>query len=305
MTPTQQQLLEDYHAGRLNSAEASSLEKELASNPDLKVESDLQADIISGLKEFRKQELKARLESIPVTGGWIEFAQQSVLIKSLGGIVVASLIGSGVYYAGTSEMEMLTESDGIEVTAPEYTSSEYMWELGSEDPSENEPVLTKPQAIAQVAQPIEEAQSTIDIKVKNASQAGSANASEGTPEPFVPTFSAPSSVEVASDETFEGEDPGQIPDAASMNTTAPVDVKSTQAKGTIKYKYYDGKLFLTGDFDKSPYEILEINRPEGRDIYVYYLGEFYKVGLSDKLIELPLVQDQQLIQELEVLQQNK
>ena len=62
---------------------------------------------------------------------------------------------------------------------------------------------------------------------------------------------------------------------------------------------------MNGDFDKAPYEILEINSASGRRIYVYYLGTYYQVGTTDKLIELPAVKDQDVIKELKLIRENK
>ena len=97
-----QEKIDQYHAGRLSSDEMSVLEKELASDPSLQAESNFQSDIINGLKEFRKSELKSRLNGIEVNPAWFDFIQQSTLLKSFGGVAVATLIGTGVFLSASN-----------------------------------------------------------------------------------------------------------------------------------------------------------------------------------------------------------
>ena len=89
--------------------------------------------------------------------------------------------------------------------------------------------------------------------------------------------------------------------SAAVVNEDPIDVKTENTKSLdIKYKYYDGKLFLSGDFDRAPYEILEINSASGRRIYVKYLDKYYQVGVTDQLTALPEVTDVAIIDELKV-----
>ena len=73
----------------------------------------------------------------------------------------------------------------------------------------------------------------------------------------------------------------------------------------IKYRYYDGKLYLYGKFQQEPYEILEINSASGRRIYLYHLTNFYEISSSDKPVELKAIDNSKLIQELEILRKTK
>lgn len=305
MTKINQEQIDKYHSGRMEETEIADFESQLQSDPALKAESDLQADIVNGLKEFRKTELKARLDAINVGPSWFEYAQQSTLMKSMGGVIVASIIGSGIYFLGEKDGVVET-SNPITIDAPIYESTDFVLELGDDNASENETGLEKP-IIAEkrrVTEPQSENSNTAQVIVE------STNVSKDEPtkaEVFKPSFEAPPVLAIEEDGKFNSSELDELPENNSAVTKeVPIDVRTENNRSsTIKYKYFDGKLFLSGDFDKAPYEILEINSADGRRIYVHYLGTFYKVGLTDKLIELPKVKDEAVIKELKLLRDNK
>ncbi|WP_424961588.1 hypothetical protein [Ekhidna sp.] len=303
MTNQQLEQIDKYHSGRMSESEMTSFEKQLESDPALKAENDLQADIVGGLKEYRKLELKARLDAINVGPTWMEFMGQSALMKSMGGVIVASLIGTGIYLYGEQDDQM---ESGAEVTinAPVAESMEYVWELGQEDTDISvNTELEKPEIANEPAVEQKSDIQTIDQQSVNEELV----TSKADKEVFKPSFEAPAVADVEEDSKFQSAGLDELPE--TTNTTAsedPIDVETEINRSkTIKYKYYDGKLFLSGDFDKSTYEILEINSASGRRIYVYYIDTYYKVGTTDRLTELPAVKDQNVITELELLRENK
>lgn len=303
MIKINQEQIDKFHSGRMGEAEMSDFKQQLESDPSLKMESDLQADIVNGLKEFRKNELKARLDAINVGPSWVEFVQQSALMKSMGGVIVASVIGTGIYFLGEKN-ESIDTSNPITIEAPKYEAIEYVWDLGLETNANEDTDLDKPVALETSSESTEksdsepvlasttaEVQSTTKLEVKA----------------FKPTFETPNVENIEEGDQFVSSELDELPESnVSAVDNDPIDVKTEVTKSTtIKYKYYDGKLFLNGDFNKAPYEILEINNTVGRSIYVYYLGNYYKVGIADRLTVLPQVGDKELIQELELLRANK
>ena len=217
----------------------------------------------------------------------------------MGGVVVASLVGAGILYYG--DQEVSDEGQVISIDAPTYNHEEYIWDLGSEK--------TVDQTIErELEQPLAMVEEDDQVVVEKSSiNENTANSEEIVEKEFEPSFEAPSVAEVKDEDAFKSENLDELPEVAKdTESKDPIDVETelTRSK-TIKYKYYDGKLFLSGDFDQEPYEILEINNEEGRRIYVYYLGVYHQVSTTDKLIELPVVQDQAIIKELDLLKDNK
>lgn len=293
--------IDNYHSGRMTPEEVIAFEKELATNPELKAESDLQREVVNGLKEFRKTQLKARLDAIDVTPSWIEFAQQSTLMKSFGGVAVATLIGAGIYF-NAERIETPSMDNDIVIDAPNYESPDFVWSLGEEDKNEIvtlDPLPEKKKEIP-LSKPVEEKTPQTMTNVV-------AEEVKTEKKEFTPDFNAPNAKSIQDEEALKTASLDELPQkqAVAVNND-PIDVKTEITKSLdVKYKYYDGKLFLTGDFDRAPYEILEINSASGRRIYVKYLDKYYQVGVTDQLTALPEVTDTAVIEELKLLRQNK
>ncbi|WP_372530119.1 hypothetical protein [Ekhidna sp.] len=288
----------------MSEQEIAAFQKQLEADPALKAESDLQGDVIGGLKEYRKLELKSRLDAINVGPTWVEFVQQSALMKSMGGVIVASIIGTGIYFMGESKEE-IESTEPITITAPVETgSTDYVLELGDETDVKNDTELEKAVSVAKV-------ENTTDQKpvVQESTPVQSEKLVEVVEkvEEFKPSFDAPAVASVEDESRFSGSDLDELPEnTSSESSNEPIDVESENNRSNvIKYKYFDGKLFLSGDFNKSPYEILEINSLAGRRIYVYHQGSYYSVGMANKLTELPLVTNKEVIEELKLLRENK
>lgn len=293
----QQELIDQYHSGNMTPEQIVDFEKQLESNPELKAESNFQSDIINGLREVRKSELKTRLNAIDMNPGWMEFVHQSTLVKSFGGVALATLIGSGVYLYAEKQEFTNDNQIAIEISAPQQEELEFNYdyiEVANTDESNNvENTL--------LSQEMKADKSEVEIS----SSAKEETSTVPAPKLLTPDFNAPDPNLIEEDGNFEAADLDVLP---SVTTSAKkeIDVSTENVKNVnIKYKYYDGKLFLSGDFDKAPYEILEINSARGRRIYIQYLDKYYQVNTTDKLSDLPEVTDQKLIQELKLLKDNK
>lgn len=299
-----------YHAGRMSPEDQVLFEAEMRSDPSIQSESDLQRDIIEGLKEVRKAELKARLSAIEVQHSWMAFVQQSSLLKSIGGAIVASLVGTGIYLFLTETSHSDDESY-IVINAPEPNDLGIDWSI---EPAKFKDLSSKSlsETISLASKRPEETSAKKEI-VKNDDIAQIMLAkkesikSEKVKSGLDLNFTAPDAEKIEDEEAMETSSLELI-----TKTTTPkeslesIDVSYEISKNLdIKYKYYDGKLFLSGDFDRAPYEILEINSADARRIFVYYLDHFYQVGVTDKLTKLPEVKEVSLIQELKMLRNNK
>lgn len=298
--------IDDYHSGRMSESEMTNFEKSLESDPAIKAESDLQSDIVNGLKEYRKIELKSRLDAINVGPTWFEFAQQSTLLKSFGGVFIASLIGTGIYLYG-EKVEIQSAEEGATVQAPTTESIEFVWSLSNDEETSDTRALEKPSQIVDKSAKNRTSESTASKTTAETSEPIDVLTDVKKEDAFKPSFEAPNAELVADEAEFATVGLDEIPSTSDSEVSEePIDVQSEISKSSkIKYKYYDGKLFLNGDFDKAPYEILEINSTSGRRIYVYYLGKYYRVGIADKLTELPMVSNSKVIDELKLLRDNK
>ena len=309
MTKLTTDQIDNYHAGKMSETEMSDFENAVNSDPAAKAESDFQADIVNGLKEYRKIELKARLDAINVGPTWFEFVQQSALMKSLGGVMLASLIGTGIFLYGERPENENSDMPAT-VIADQTESIEFVWELGNEKESNTENQLDKPSQALSVKEKNKDFDRVVlseneEVALETVNEDSDLNAVSES-KVFKPVFEVPDA-ESVNDEQLETTGLDELPASTkAAGSEVPVDVRSDISRSkSIKYKYFDGKLYLKGDFDKAPYEILEINSSAGRRIYVYYLDKYYKVGISDKLTDLPEVTDDKVIDELKLLRANK
>ncbi len=296
----QQQLIDQYLSGRGSSDEVSAFEQRMSKDPLLRKEVDFQKEIIDGLKDYRKMQLKSRLEAIDVAPNWFEFAQQSALVKSFSGVAVATLIGTGIYLFANEEPVTKTSVAPISIDAP----------------SENEALAYK-QEILSIPDMEETEQSKIAETVKIDKKIVALQKMVVDPEPVSvnkpsTTFNLDFSVPIVGDAEDEIGFSSTSLDEVSRNpetgneTNSKPDVEIENSKSNkIKYKYYDGKLFLSGNFNKQPYEILEINSTNGRRIYLLYHDKFYEIGITDRLSDLPEVVNKELVQKLRSIRENK
>lgn len=288
MTDNNQKYLDDYLSGKLDQDQLHQLGVSFDAE-----EFSFQHDVVSGIKEYRKSQLKNRLESVDLSPSFFQYAQSSALVKSFGGIFVASLIGAGILVYG-HKVEM---DETIIVDLPEDKPFVYEWELIDVN-------LKNPTELPSVKFDYKPIASKKSQKVSRTAGAEKDGISGQNRKEFVPVVNIPNAISI--------DDPSpKISDLEKINTVNvsdpdPIVVETENRKDlTIKYKYYDGKLFLSGDFDKAPYEIIEINSSSSRRIYIKYLGKYYKVNVTDKLEDLPEVYDKVLIKELELLKELK
>lgn len=297
--------IEQYHMGNMSPQDASSFEKELASDPSLRAESDFQSNIIDGIKEHRRLQLKSRLNAIDVSPGWMEFAQQSSLVKSFGGLMIATIVGTGVYFLAEEKPEAVENtafvSPGSEALWPQIQETDFTWTIPAEKAKEsvvNESISSTKKLIVESTTTIksdEEVVESVDVVPGQSSKT------------FTPDFSAPDAGDVADEKEVVATVLDRVPTASSLESGKDaIEIETKNSKNSkIKYKYYDGKLFLSGDFNKEPYEILEINSSTGRRIYLLHQRKYYEVKITDRLTELPEVTNIKLIQELRLIKENK
>ncbi|MBC6401130.1 MAG: hypothetical protein GDA51_11825 [Ekhidna sp.] len=286
-----QKKIDNYHAGKMTADEASSFEQELAKNPALLSESNFQKEIVDGLKSYRKSQLKSRLDAVNLTPTWIEPGSWPVLVKSFLAVSVAVIIGVGVYFYKDSGEE--TSPADVIVDAPEPII--FDWNVTPAQIPDKEVLPLK------IASEITKANQKVEKLVTDEM------IPEEEKEGFIPSFEAPDATNMQDEEAMQTSPLDELPgDELRESITGPVDVY-TEINGDldIKYKYYDGKLFLSGDFDRDLYEILEINSASGRRIYVKYLNKYYKVETTYKLSALPEVTDRKIIEELKLLRKSK
>ena len=95
----------------------------------------------------------------------------------------------------------------------------------------------------------------------------------------------------------DAEAPKEIISTEEITKTSDVDIKNIQdGKHNFHYMLKEGVLFLYGNFEASPYEILEFNEKGGQALYLYYDRSYFSLTEGKGTIsKLKKITDQKLI----------
>ncbi len=271
--------VEAYFNNELSNSEKNDFLNDVETNTELKSEYDFQKDVIGGIKEVRKAELKAMLDKVPIAAS-IGTAS-TYMYKILGGAAATILIGSSVWYYTNSSNELHI--------VPE-TKTEAISKVDEAD---------KPRLDKNIeAKPIKKSQENNTSENTNSNNATSAR-------PQVITPNLPSSEEIVENEALPEENL-EIPEAinnSSINLGSKINVEvKLKKKYNFHYLYSVRGLVLYGDFEEGLFEILELNKGENIELYLYYESNYYSIkDSSGKITPLRAVSDKNIKLKLEGL----
>lgn len=268
------ELIDDYLSNRLSEADRKTFEQQLQSDPALKADVEFQSQIIEGLKQARIAELKAMLNKVPVGGSSIQLTPLRIAAGLVG---TAVLITAAYFYYRNNEQPLPKISTSLEdsikiaedqkpepiESTPEQTEESKKEEVKpavkkQESVKSEKPVPSK----TQVAKP------TIDV-IDPSADLNESTPSKGTELTAKPAIS-PSKVDV--------------------------DIDSTNKKYGFHYQFVKENVVLFGDFDKSLFEIIEING-EVHSLFLYYKQNYYRLDETQtEVTPLQVVTDKALIQ---------
>jgi len=313
------QLIDDYLSDNISIENKAVVEHKIATDPEFKNEFELQKNIVNAIKTTRRLELKSHLENIHVP--WYQTIPTGWKIAAT--VTVASLTAISTYLyfnqeSLQSEKLALTADDTVEQTAKENIIP-------------TRPSVQIDKIPAETAQPpedlekentnktIEKPTKTIEkptARAENAMTTTPATAAE--PEVFEVPEEAQEVEVVVPDivDEFEGAQNLDMDEATddNLNKLNPVreDLYSKTEVKTIHHKKYnfhyklsEGVLTLYGNFEDIPYEILEINSSEGKRLFLNYKNNYYMLINTGEITPLKPVTDTALINELEIVKNNK
>lgn len=289
-----EQLVDRYLDNEMSQIERLEFENQLIQNPELQEEFSFQKELIEGIKESRRLELKARLDGIPINTPFY----QSLLFKSIAAATITAGIGIGLYF-------IANQSDDISITKVDITQNEVTLNDVVEVPE-------MPEAIIPMTKPETEIEASTFKDSKSAKQSVDEKLTSEEPKTIEPDVIEPDVVEIFDEKDFESEEIN-VENQISRLEKVKEDVESAVEVTTIKdkknkfhYKFFENKLYLLGSFNEMPYEILELNTKSGKSYFLYYNNSYYKL-LTDQLKPAPLVkiENDSLVNELKIIQMNQ
>lgn len=293
--PANEELIDLYLKDELSAADKQSFEAQMQADAALTKEVAFQKQLVNGVSAYRKAQLKARLDLIEVAPSPISIIGQSAYWKIAGSVVVASLIATGIYFTWDSEpKESISQIEiSSQVNLPESITVPVV-------PNVIEPVSERQTVDKQST--TKKIESVVEKITKDPAP------TSRTENVFVPKVNAPDPDEVA--DRALATDLASLPEMAASDVvnkvSKPIDVKTIEEEGLeITYKYYEGKLFLYGDFNKEPYEILEINSKTDRTIYLYFKEQYFQIEATTEVKPLRSLSNASVINDLNIIRSNK
>jgi hypothetical protein len=271
------ELIDDYLTNRLNEQEKEAFEKQLESDPALKADVDFQQQIQQGVKNARAAQLKSMLNNVPINAGYtVEF----IVTRLAAGLIGAGVIGAALYFTLKPE-QVPNLSDA---------AADLSKKSGQLQPKKEEPVqtVTEQPKEKETAPTIEEKETPANKKEEQK------DAPSELKQPKIEAIDP--SEEMAANENAPAVSESHR-SAISVSHIA-VETDTANKNFDFHYQFAGGKLFLYGPFDKSVYEILEINS-ENHAVFLFHKDNYYLLDEKQiKITRLEPIKDSVLIRKL-------
>lgn len=287
-------LIEQYFSGNMSPEDRLLFEGRVASDPMLKSEFENQSDIVEGLRNHRALELKTRLDAIDVTPGVWASLTQTTAFKPIAYSVSSLIIASASYLAfspSESFEYQLDSFDPIKVTLESQVS------MISAEVDYYHEGADKIYDFYQ-EQEFEKIENT---QLSNPDKTSLATAKEISFE--VPDVAVDNDYEEVHNSDVQIENVKGIESVSSISRADKISIETIASRRyNFHYKIEDNRLFLYGKFSETPYEIIEVNRAQDRQLFFYYYGDFYNLNQKvSKISPLKKIKDRKLIHELDRL----
>ncbi len=291
-----EELIEKYILGEMSGEELLSFEQEMEVNEDLRTETSFQKDIVSALQMERRAALKARMDNVNIPSPYASYYTAGIASAVLiGGIVLLTTLWPIEF---NDDIPTIDEKTEIVEKQLEFDNNPIVEDLDEENedaqltetmPSESPEIVSeKPDDT------IEENTSEISEEPKDKIENPIPNiVTPKAPEPGSGNGITTSNLESGSDEVLNNQ--------KRETSKVEVEIKSSKTYD-FHYQYFNSKLFLYGDFSKSPYELIELNTDKSKDLYMYFGGKYYALNSNQmEISKLTVLRDKIIIKGLDNL----
>lgn len=283
------ELIDDYLSNRLKGAEKEAFEKRMQNDPALKSDLDFQRQIIEGIRTSRAAELKTMLSKVPVGGATV--SMDFSVVKMAAGLVAAGVVGSAIYfYATRGELPPFNKAaTDLNKTTEEVQQQEPakqdVTDVKKDSSNETTPVVTDESKESKKEQKKSEpAKQQDEQQVKPAEK------------PKL-DITDPSS-DVESSDVKKEEPTSNLRRSDITPSHVQVEMDSSNKKFDFHYQFVGNKLMLYGSFDRSLYEVLEING-DNHALFLFYKDAYYLLDENEhKVTKLQAIKDASLINKL-------
>jgi len=268
------ELTDHYLSNRLDELDRKAFEQQLAGDPSLKAEVNLQKQIIEGVKQARAAQLKSMLNNVPVgVSMWTG-------TKLATAVVSAGLISSFLYFYLKGDNEIVSTN----------TNQQPQQEVVMA------PDAIKEEKTVEETIPLKEDVSTSKLAKDEKKQISKTNT--------VTTPVRKPDIQVV-DPSAELTEANEPKDLVNHENNTEISASRMQVitgisdkKHNFHYRFSEGKLRLYGPFDKSLYEILEIHGVS-HAVFLFYKENYYLMNEDQSdITPLKLIKDAALLKKL-------
>lgn len=260
--------IDDYLSGNLNQEQTSLFEAELNNNPTLKEDVDAQQQIIKGVREFRKSELKSRLNALNTPSS--SFAWQKLAIAA-STLVLSSSVGWLVF---NSDKDL---NNPQEIVVTQTTPSEPINNITKG----TVPATTTPEAQIEPSTVPEHLDVPREISTPSSVDNNTVAQTNNTPAPTRTEiiFPDPSATKEKQEITIDSntEEEKGIDNSTVQIKEDAIKVHPENKKNRFHYKYNGSDVLVQiADYsDQQPAVIIDF--PEKKELFLNYKGVFYQL----------------------------
>lgn len=280
------ELIDDYLANRLSAEDKTAFESQLANDPTLKSDVELQQQIVEGIRKARVSELKTMLNNVPVpAGAGVSF--EFTLTRIAASVLIAGAVSAAVYFYLRPE-----DFPPIGKAAADIEKQEQQQQPEKDASKNDTPEQTPAKQEDAVTPPVENKEKKQEVRKEKSAT------SQAPPAERPKIDVTDPSDELSSDEKANDEMPNTRAKSDISPAHVQVEMDSSNKKYDFHYQFTGSRLMLYGAFDKSLYEVLEINT-DSHAIFLFYKDNFYLLDENQEQIKkLTPVKDEALLRKL-------
>ncbi len=280
---THTDVVDRYLKGDLSGSERQAFEDKLRQDPLLAHEMSLQKDIYVALGETRKAALKHRLNQVSIDHSpwtrWQGFKTAAVVGTLL-------IVGASTYYYLDADDTITPAIDTSVVERITYPKAHTL----NHTPVAIIPEREAPNLPATVEEPV----TRNDASVRSSSRT----------RDIAPTIVRPKVVSEFTEDTpaidysdFKAPEKKTLQGASYQEEDVAIEALS-DSEYNFHYQFYDGKLYLHGDFYGMPYKIIALNTEADKKLFLEFDESYYRIGEHRKVVPLVKIEDRTLVKSL-------